>query len=71
MGSIKVACSTVFLNKYYRLVNVIDSKKSQFRGWIQIRGLPFDSWNTETFESIANRWGGLLEVDKNTESFSI
>lgn len=71
VGSIKVGQSTVFLKKYYWLANAIDSKKTQFRGWIHIRGLPFNSWNTKIFESIANLWGGLLEVDRNTESLSI
>lgn len=32
--------------------------------------LPFDSWNTTNFESIANGSGGLLQVDRNTEMFS-
>lgn len=51
------------------MVNVIDTTRSAFRGWITIRGL--HSWNTETFEMIATRCGELMEVDKNTANFSV
>lgn len=39
---------------------------SRFRGWTSIRGLPFDSWTAETFETIAKQRGRLIEIDEQT-----
>lgn len=36
------------------MVNAIYTGISQFRRWISIKGLPFDSWRTNIFYYIAN-----------------
>lgn len=61
---------TVYLNKFHRLVNAIDTNISQYRGWISINGLPFDSWCKNSFEALANLCGGLFELDWKNSSFS-
>lgn len=71
VASLRMGTSSIFLNKYSRTVNTIDSKVSAFRGWILIKGLPFDCWKTHIFESIAQDFGGLMEVDRNTENLSV
>lgn len=66
---IKTPTTTVYLSRCHRFVNVIDTNISRFRGWISVRGLPFDSWCMKTFETIANQYGGLLEVVRKTLTF--
>lgn len=48
------------------MVNTIDTNFSQFRGWISIKGLPFVLCTVETFKSIANQFGHLIEIDLHT-----
>lgn len=40
---LRMGNSSIFLNKYPRMVNVIDNRIFAFRGWISIKGLLFDS----------------------------
>lgn len=47
-GTIKLPLTTVYPNNYHRLINVIETNISRFRGWIAIKALPLDSWNTRT-----------------------
>lgn len=68
--SLKISEATVVLNRVHRMLNVVDSKISGFRGWISSKGLPFDQWNQDNFE-IANQFGGLIEIDSATSSFAI
>lgn len=69
-GRIKTPTTTAYLNRCHRFVNVIDTNISRFRGWISVKGLPVDSWCMKTFETIANQYGGVLEVDRKTLTFS-
>lgn len=59
----------MYLNKYHRSVNTIVTEIFQFRGWISIKGLPFDSRCTNTFEIIDNQCGGLMRIDRKTSKF--
>lgn len=67
-GQISSWTNTLFLHKYYRLVNAINTDFSRFRGWISIRGLPFDLWTDENFGTTAKLFGRLIEVDEKTQN---
>lgn len=66
---IKMPITIMYLNKYHRSVNTIVTEIFQFRGWISIKGLPFDSRCTNTFEIIDNQCGGLMRIDRKTSKF--
>lgn len=36
--------------------------------WIGLECLPLNLWSLKTFNSIGERCGGLLEVDRNTQN---
>lgn len=62
--SIETAITTVYLNNYHSLVNVIETNFSRFRGSASVKELPFDFWCMKIFETIASPCGGLLENDR-------
>lgn len=64
-GHISWAANSIYLHRYHRMVNAIDSNFSQFRGWISIKGLLFYFWTVETFKSIANQVGPVIEIDEH------
>ncbi|GKF32362.1 nucleotide-binding alpha-beta plait domain-containing protein, partial [Tanacetum coccineum] len=37
--------------------------------WVEVEGIPFKLWLVNTFNHIANKWGELLDVDDQEESF--
>lgn len=61
----------VSLNKWYELLNTVDPSRAKFDGWITVQGLPFNLWTEEAFDHIASMCGGLAEIHKRTQEFSI
>nr|GEY22783.1 nucleotide-binding alpha-beta plait domain-containing protein [Tanacetum cinerariifolium] len=37
--------------------------------WVEVEGVPFKLWSHNTFKLIADRWGKLLDVDDQEETF--
>nr|GEW92627.1 RNA-directed DNA polymerase, eukaryota [Tanacetum cinerariifolium] len=36
--------------------------------WVEVEGVPFKLWSGNTFRRIANKWGGLLDVDDQDDN---
>lgn len=63
-GPIYTKGKTVTLTKWTELVNSLDTSTTRFEAWISIQGLPFNFWNTLTFELITGLCE-LLETDQH------
>ncbi|GJS84199.1 nucleotide-binding alpha-beta plait domain-containing protein [Tanacetum coccineum] len=36
--------------------------------WVEIEGIPFKLWSSNTFKRIANRWGAYIDMDEQDDS---
>lgn len=36
--------------------------------WVEVEGIPFKFWSSNTFKKIAAKWGDLLDVDDHEEA---
>ena len=59
---------TVRLQGWHQEDASLNKKLSFTRGWIE--DLPLQWWKKDIFEAIGNKCGGLLEIDRRTESMS-
>ncbi|KAI3909775.1 hypothetical protein MKW98_014192, partial [Papaver atlanticum] len=55
--------TTIRLYPWWQSVNTVSISNNIDQGtWIEIKGVPFNLWNTKVFEAIGLKFGGLTEI---------